>query len=383
MINLIIHVIEKGDTLYSLGRKYNIDYKKIALDNGLLLNDSLVIGQSLVIINNPNEKKLGTIEVNGYTFASINNDLLDSVLPYLTYLSIFSYHILPNGNFKGIKDEEIIDKALNYDVAPLMVITNIGENGSFDSDLAHLLLTDNNLQDILINNILNILKIKNYKGLNIDFEYIYPDDKELYNNFLNKIQPILNQNGYILITALAPKTNNNQSGLLYEAHDYEHHGQIANRVILMTYEWGYAYSEPMAVAPINNVEKVLNYATTEIPSTKILMGIPNYGYNWETPVIKGTRATSVNNIEAINIARNNNVNINYDIKSQTPYFNYTKDNQKHQVWFEDARSIQAKLLLANKYHLAGVSYWTIDKLFPQNWLIISHLFNIKKLNTNI
>lgn len=151
----------------------------------------------------------------------------------------------------------------------------------------------------------------------------------------------------------------------------------------MTYEWGYAYSEPMAVAPINNVEKVLNYATTEIPSTKILMGIPNYGYNWETPVIKGTRATSVNNIEAINIARNNNVNINYDIKSQTPYFNYTKDNQKHQVWFEDARSIQAKLLLANKYHLAGVSYWTIDKLFPQNWLIISHLFNIKKLNTNI
>lgn len=217
---MIIHVIEKGDTLYSLGRRYNIDYKKIALDNGLLLNDSLVIGQSLVIINNPNEKKLGTIEVNGYTFTSINNDLLDSVLPYLTYLSIFSYHILPNGNFKGIKDEEIIDKALNYDVAPLMVITNIGENGSFDSDLAHLLLTDNNLQDILINNILNILKIKNYKGLNIDFEYIYPDDKELYNNFLNKIQPILNQNSYILITALAPKTTNNQSGLLYEAHDY-------------------------------------------------------------------------------------------------------------------------------------------------------------------
>lgn len=383
MIKLIIHVIEKGDTLYSLGKKYNIDYKKIALDNGLLLNDKLVIGQSLVIINNPNEKKLGTIEVNGYTFPSINNDLLDSVLPYLTYLSIFSYHILPSGNLQTINDEEIINQALNHDVAPLMVITNIGENGSFNSDLAHLFLTDNNLQNTLINNILNILNSKNYKGLNIDFEYIYPEDKELYNDFLKKIQPILNQNNYILITALAPKTSANQSGLLYEAHDYEQHGQIANRVILMTYEWGYAYSEPMAISPINKVEKVLNYATTEIPSTKILMGIPNYGYNWKIPFIKGIRATSISNVDAINTARDNKVNINYDNTSQAPYFNYMKDNQEHQVWFEDARSITSKLLLAKQYNLAGVSYWTIDKLFPQNWLILSHLFNIQKLNYNL
>lgn len=383
MIKLIIHVIEKDDTLYSLGKKYNIDYKKIALDNGLLLNDKLVIGQSLVIMNNPNEKKLGTIEVNGYTFPSINNDLLDSVLPYLTYLSIFSYHILPSGNLQTINDEEIINQALNHNVAPLMVITNIGENGSFDSDLAHLFLTDNNLQNTLINNILNILNSKNYKGLNIDFEYIYPEDKELYNDFLKKIQPILNQNNYILITALAPKTSANQSGLLYEAHDYEQHGQIANRVILMTYEWGYAYSEPMAISPINKVEKVLNYAITEIPSTKILMGIPNYGYNWEIPFIKGIRATSISNVDAINTARDNKVNINYDNTSQAPYFNYMKDNQEHQVWFEDARSIISKLLLAKQYNLAGVSYWTIDKLFPQNWLILSHLFNIQKLNSNL
>lgn len=380
MINLIIHIIEQGDTLYSLGKKYNVDYKQIALDNGLLLNDTLVIGQALVIINNTNKQKLGTIEVNGYTFASINNNLLESILPYLTYISIFSYHILPNGALKTINDQEIINKAIKQNVTPLMVITNISEKGKFDSELSHLILNNFSLQDTLINNILTSLKIKNYKGVNVDFEYVLPEDKIPYNNFLIKLKKVLEQNNYILITALAPKTKNNQIGLLYEAHDYKLHGQISDRVILMTYEWGYAYSKPMAIAPINNVEKVINYATKEIPSQKILMGIPNYGYNWQLPVIKGIRATSVNNVEAINIARDNNANIKYDNKSKSPYFNYVKDNKQHQVWFEDARSITEKLKLVNKYNLSGISYWTIDKLFPTNWTILSNMYNIKKLN---
>ena len=377
---MIIHIIEQGDTLYSLGKKYNVDYKQIALDNGLLLNDTLVIGQALVIINNTNKQKLGTIEVNGYTFASINNNLLESILPYLTYISIFSYHILPNGALKTINDQEIINKAIKQNVTPLMVITNISEKGKFDSELSHLILNNFSLQDTLINNILTSLKIKNYKGVNVDFEYVLPEDKIPYNNFLIKLKKVLEQNNYILITALAPKTKNNQIGLLYEAHDYKLHGQISDRVILMTYEWGYAYSKPMAIAPINNVEKVINYATKEIPSQKILMGIPNYGYNWQLPVIKGIRATSVNNVEAINIARDNNANIKYDNKSKSPYFNYVKDNKQHQVWFEDARSITEKLKLVNKYNLSGISYWTIDKLFPTNWTILSNMYNIKKLN---
>lgn len=375
---MTIHIVEKKDTLYSLGKKYNVDYKQIAIDNGLLLNDNLVIGEALVIVNNSNEEKLGNIEVNGYAFPSINKDLLESVLPYLTYISIFSYQILADGNIKTINDDDIIQKAIDYDVMPLMVLTNIGENGKFDSDLAHLIFTDDNIQNKLLTNILENLKRKNYKGLDIDFEYIYESDKDLYNNFLEKTSLLLKENGYFLTTALAPKTNDNQKGLLYEAHDYQYHGKISNHVILMTYEWGYSYSEPMAIAPINSVEKVINYAVSKIPPNKILMGIPNYGYDWEVPYVKGVRATSVSNTEAINIARNNNAIIKYDEKSQSPYFNYTKNNQEHQVWFEDARSIKAKLLLAKKNNLSGISYWTIDKFFPQNWLVLSNLFEIKK-----
>ena len=69
--------------------------------------------------------------------------------------------------------------------------------------------------------------------------------------------------GYSFSVALAPKISQEQSGLLYTAHDYGAVGSIADKVIIMTYEWGYTYGEPMAVAPIDKVRQVLDYAVME------------------------------------------------------------------------------------------------------------------------
>ena len=72
--------------------------------------------------------------------------------------------------------------------------------------------------------------------------------------------------------------------------------------------------------------------------------------------------------------------IQYDVVAQSPFFNYYDDKGKqHVVWFEDARSIYAKLRLVNEFKLSGVSYWTIAKYFPQNWLVLNSLFDVKKL----
>ena len=151
-------------------------------------------------------------------------------------------------------------------------------------------------------------------------------------------------------------------------------------MLLMTYEWGYTYSPPMAVAPINSVRRVLDYAITRIPPDKIFMGIPNYGYDWPLPYEKGiTRATSISNAEAVSIARRYGAEIMYDETVQSPYFNYTDENGiAHEVWFEDARSIEAKLKTALEYGFAGVSYWNLDRPFPQNWLVVNNLYNIAR-----
>ena len=122
-----------------------------------------------------------------------------------------------------------------------MVVTNIEEGSGFNSDIAHEVLTQEDPQTNLINNIVRILDEKNYFGINIDFEYIYPYDRQSYNFFLQRLTDTLEPLGYLTSTSIAPKISATQPGLLYEAHDYPVHGREVNRVILMTYEWGYTY----------------------------------------------------------------------------------------------------------------------------------------------
>ena len=423
---MIIHTVVRGDTIYSIGRKYGVSMQKIIDDNQLDASKSLVIGQTIVVItdeimhtvsrgeslysiarrynttvlaildenpniSNPsmiyvgqqiivptNRNILGMIEVNGYAYPNINMNTLRQTLPNLTYLSIFSYEVRPDGSLQPIPDAPLIESAKAENTSPLMVITNIKEGGSFDSDLAHTILTNEQVQDNLLNNVVATLE-KGYTGVDIDFEYIYPEDRENYNDFLRKVVDRLRPLGYTVSTAVAPKTSANQSGLLYEAHDYAAHGAIVDHVILMTYEWGYLYGPPMAVAPINQVERVVQYATSVIPNDKILLGIPNYGYDWTLPFVRGTAARTISNTEAVNLARQVGARIQYDTQAQAPFFNYYDNlGRKHVVWFEDARSIEAKLNLVDKYKLGGVSYWTIMNYFPQNWLVLNSMYEIKK-----
>jgi len=428
VITLIIHVVRPGESVYSISRQYGVSPAKVIADNELENPNRLVVGQTLVILEGerrhtvapgqslytiarlygtsvdallaanpsitnpaaisvgqvitipPRTINFGNIEVNGYAFPYINMDVLRKTLPYLTYLSIFSYEVNADGTLRTIDDDALIQAAYAADVAPIMVITNLAEGGGFSSSVAHSILTNSEAQNNLISNVRRILDEKDYYGLAIDFEYIYPYDRESYNNFLRRIAETLRPLGYIIATALAPKNSATQQGLLYEAHDYPVHGALMDHVILMTYEWGYTYSPPMAVAPINEVRRVLNYAVTAIPRDKIFMGIPNYGYNWTLPFTQGTAARAISNTGAVNLAADVGAVIQYDYQSQAPFFNYyDSEGRRHEVWFEDARSILAKLTLANTFRIGGISYWTIGSFFPQNWLVLSSVYNIVKV----
>jgi len=373
------HVVNAGESLYSIARAYNVTINEILSANPQITNPALIyVGQVITIP--PRTISFGPIEVNGYAFPNINREVLRKTLPHLTYLSIFSYQANPDGSLTGIPDEPLIQAARDARVAPLMVVTNIEEGGGFNSDIAHAILTNQEAQDNLVDNIINTLREKNYFGLDIDFEYIYPYDRESYNNFLRRIERTLRPLGYSITTAVAPKISAMQQGLLYEAHDYPVHGALTDHVILMTYEWGYTYSPPMAVAPINEVRRVLNYAVTAIPRQKIFMGIPNYGYIWTLPYTPGTAAVTVSNTGAVDLAAREGAVINFDVTAQSPFFTYYDENGiQHEVWFEDARSILAKLTLANEFRVGGLSYWTIGRYFPQNWLVLSSVYDVVKV----
>jgi spore germination protein len=322
----------------------------------------------------------GSIYVNVFVFPNVEQDVLRDTLPNLSFLSIFSYMVNSDGTLTNIEDVGVVQTARQAGTAPLMVITNIEEGQGFSSELAHTILNSLELQTFLISNILAVMQSKNYYGLVVDFEYLYPSDRQNYNSFISRVVNAQRPLSYKVSVALAPKTSGEQQGLLYEAHDYAALGALVDFVIIMTYEWGYLYGPAMAVAPENEVRKVLNYATSVIPNEKILMGMPNYGYDWTLPFVRGSSARLLNNNSAVALAARVGAEIKFDPESKAPFFNYyDTSGKRHEVWFDDARSIYARLQLVSLYDLGGVSYWTLNNYFAPNWVVLESMYNVRKV----
>lgn len=133
----------------------------------------------------------------------------------------------------------------------------------------------------------------------------------------------------------------------------------------------------MAVAPIHKVRQVVEYALTKIPAEKINLGIPNYGYDWTLPYERGSsKARTISNTEAIELAIANNAVIQFGQTSMSPFFRYELDGRTHEVWFEDVRSLKEKFSIIQEYGLRGADYWQIMNLFRANWLLLADTFYI-------
>ncbi|MBM6616657.1 glycoside hydrolase family 18 protein [Bacillus suaedaesalsae] len=373
--------VRPGDSLWSIANRFGISYQRLAQINRIPATQPLGVGTRLYIPPLPKRNA----EINAYVeplgnavSPEIENAARDAA-PYLTYLAPFSFQIQRDGSLKEPLLNNFPTIATQNGVTLMMVVTNL-ESGQFSDELGRIILTNDDLQNTLLTNIITTAKKYNFRDIHFDMEYLRPEDRERYNAFLRKAKNRLSAEGYLMSTALAPKTSATQKGKWYEAHDYKAHGEIVDFVVIMTYEWGYSGGPAMPVSPIGPVREVLEYALTEMPGSKIMMGQNLYGYDWTLPYVAGGQyAKAVSPQRAIEIAAENNVAIQYDYKAQAPHFNYTdQEGKEHKVWFEDARSIQAKFDLIKELGLRGISYWKLGLPFPQNWLLINENFNVVK-----
>ncbi|MFJ5763647.1 glycoside hydrolase family 18 protein [Neobacillus sp. NPDC093182] len=374
------YYVQPGDSLWSIGQKVGVPYQQIASVNRISLNQQLYVGFRLYIPQPPKRRAEfnAYVEPRGTSVAPILETSAREAAPYLTYLAPFSFHALRDGSLREplLNNFPAIARANRN---TLMMVVDNQENDEFSDELGRILLNDIPIQDRFLNNIVATAKKYGFRDIHFDFEFLRPADREAYNRFLRKAKTRFNSEGWLMSTALAPKTSATQKGKWYEAHDYRAHGQIADFVVIMTYEWGYSGGPAMAVSPIDQVRRVLEYALTEMPPNKILMGQNLYGYDWTLPFVQGSVARAVSPQQAIELAAANNVPIQYDTKAQAPFFRYTAaDGKQHEVWFEDARSIQAKFNLIKELGIRGMSYWKLGLAFPQNWLLIVENFNVVK-----
>ena len=372
-----VHAVQAGETLTSIAAAYGTSVRQLWRNNWPLGGtEDLSPGQVLVISHF--DERLGSASFNGYAYPYIASTLLSAQLPYVTYLTPFTYGITAGGGLLPLEDDAMLSAARQRGTAPVMHLSTLTESGQFDTQRAEVVLTDFEVQDRLVAEVLQTVLRKGFAGLDVDFEYLPGELAEAYAAFLSRLQRLLHSRGLFVWAALAPKTSASQPGLLYEGHNYAAVGTATDGVLLMTYEWGYIYGPPMAVAPLPNVRAVLDYAITEIPAEKIFLGIPNYGYDWSLPFIQGvTRAQSISNQRAIELAVEYGIAIQYDETAQSPFFHYTDaGGTVHEVWFEDARSMSAKLRLIAEYGFQGGGFWNLMRPFSQTWLVLDALYDV-------
>lgn len=376
-----IYVVKQGDTVDRIANSTGAGAEQIIYDNQLVYPYELAVGQALLVNKNVrNADRL--ISVSGYAYPFISAWVLEQTLPYLSELSVFSYGFTMEGELIPPTygdDTWMIQEALRFGTQPILTLTPFGPDGNFNNQLIHSVVNNEVYRDSLIQNLLVVMGEKGYQGIDIDFEYILAEDRDAFSAFVWQVAETMRNAGYHTSVALAPKTSSDQAGLLYEGKDYRALGEAADHVLLMTYEWGYTYGPPMAVAPINQVHRVVEYALTQIPGEKVDLGIPNYGYDWPLPYERGvTKAATINNIQAVRIAVEHGAEILFDPVAQSPYFNYIENGTAHEVWFEDVRSLQAKFDLIKAYDLRGCGYWQIMQWFRANWLLLYSQFYIAK-----
>lgn len=377
---MAIYVVQRGDTLEEIAKLYGRETSELSYVNQIPYPYKLAVGEAILIPErNENSSFNRTVQADGYAYPFISNWVLEQTLPYFSGLFIFSYGFTPEGELIPPNRSEnfMIEKARQNDTSPVLVLTPLDSDGRFSNLLIKKMVNDNAVKQNLIDNLMETVQEKDYDGVDVDFEYIFAEDRNLFTGFVAELTESMRSIGKKVSVALAPKTSGDQKGLLYEGKDYGGLGAAADEVLLMTYEWGYTYGPAMAVAPLNKVRQVVEYALTEIPAEKIKIGIANYGYDWTLPYIKGeSKAVTIGNIEAVQIAIANGAEIQFDQVVQSPFFQYEKDGKQHEVWFEDVRSLQGKYDLIKEFGLRGYGVWQIMRFFRAAWELSLENFKI-------
>ncbi len=427
---MIIHVVQPGETIYTIAADYNVEVTRLVEENGIMNPEQLVDGQAIAIAypeqvyiaregdtlesiagafgitrmqllrNNPflsdreviyqgetiviSYKTQGNVSVNAYAYPFIDSNILRKTLPFLTYLTIFNYRTLGDGEIVGSDETDIIQIAKAYGVAPLMSLSTLNYQGVSDIEVVNSVLYNEENLERHVNAILRTLRERDYYGLNISLVNLNQQNRPAYENFMSRLSSRLKANGYVLFITITPRIVVSTNEVSFEQVDYTAFGKLADYLQILAYGWGSFAGPPSATTPAFLTRTLLENAVTMIPAEKIYSGISIIGYDWQAPYIIGiSRANSLTNYAAIELAVQTGSTIRFEEISQAPYFEYHASTSgiqvRHVVWFSDARSVDALVRFVPEFGIQGVGIWNIMSYFAQMWLVINSQYNIDKI----
>lgn len=271
----------------------------------------------------------------------------------------FWYKATAEGTLESKESQLVYDTAKGLGLKMYPLVTN--KTGSTDA-----VLGDPATRTKVIDNIVAVIRDKNYDGVNIDFELLPPKHRDNLTAFMAELYPKMQQINKTLIISVFPQVDVSED--VSGAYDYPALAQNSDFLQIMLYDRHWATSKPGAIAPIDWYEKNIQYAIDKTGGPhKVIAGVSAYGYDWP---IGGGDAETVSYVDAIVRAEQNGAKIMYDDTVQAPHYSY----DDHEVWYENDKSTSAKLDIVAKYDPAGIAIWRLGQEQPEIWPIIDQKF---------
>ena len=372
-------IARASDTVASLARRFSVSEQELRESNGLSDPQRLTEGLALWVPLGENEGGPERL-IQLCAFPTLRPDEARPWLESGSTLALFAGRLGPGGALLPCADRALFDEARRAHCAPLLCLSNLDERGTFSAELAHALLAKTDAWDALWANLQRLLAEWGCGGLLLHMQLLHPFDREAFCAFVHHLAAKLHGSGRALLVALAPRESEQDPDPACAGQDYARLGRDADWVAVLSYDWGHACSAPQPISPLDRVRSAMRCAAREVPLRKLLLGLSNYAYDWTLPWKQGTSARVLSNAGALELAASRWAEIRYDKTAEAPYFNYTDaSNRRHAVWFEDARSIRARLSLVGEYGLGGISLWTADRLWRPLYALLESMYSVEKI----
>ena len=276
-----------------------------------------------------------------------------------------------SGNGQIVLDSGISKAALARSLSQLRArglplvptLANVDGQGNWTYPPVARILHDPVLMARHVAAIVGLVDSGHFAGIDIDYEELQASDRQDFTAFVTRLAGALHAQRKILSVALFAKASDAGYGPRNVAQDYAAIGKVADQVRLMGYDYHWPTSPPGPIAPVGWLSSVLRYAKTQIPAAKIILGVPEYGYDWS----RG-HGTGITWQQAVQLSRRPGVQLHYSTTSQAPWFSYTDAaGHQHTVWFENAESSRAKFRLAQAAGIGGVYLWLYGSADPGAW----------------
>lgn len=289
-------------------------------------------------------------------------------LDYIDEVSPVWYEMRSNGTLRalgGSRDETLIEAARRAGVLVLPSITN-----GFDPDRTGYTLRNPTRRSQFVQRILEEVEAYGYDGVDIDFEAVPASQRDVFTAFIRELAAGLHAEGKLLAIAVHARESDEGGAAGAQAQDWEAIGQAVDRFRIMTYDFHWTGGGPGPVAPIYWVEEVVEYAKTQVEPSKIVVGVPFYGYDWV-----GGEGWGVTWLEIQELIEIHEPDVNLRERDEQgevaeSWFNYWDREGRHEVWFASQRSLEAKLDLVIEHDLAGIAIWRLGGEDPGYWQVI-------------